>query len=424
MLDKRVKRVAILLLVLLLNSSINLNSSAQELDVAKNFGWASGTKGGFGGKVVRVTNLNSTGKGSFLQAIKTKGKRIIVFEVGGIIDMQGHRWILNDPYVTIMGQTAPSPGITFINGGLIIRTHDVIIQHIRVRTGAEVVKQPLDALCTDSYSYNVIIDHCSFMWAVDENLSASGQRFNGKTPNEWRKNTSNRITFSNNIIGEGLLSSVHEKGQHSMGTLVHDNVSDILIMRNLYTNNNDRNALLKGGSRGVFLNNYIFNPGIRSIWFALAESEWKGREKQKSLWSVVGNVVRLGPSSQRDIALFYAKSGPLSVYLDDNRLFNPDGDLSNNIYKGDLQNKSTIKPIWHNGLQVLRSTELEDYIIKNVGARPWDRDDEDKRIIDAVVKRKGAIISSEREVKIKVEHRSSKRIFNEKEWDLKKLKSK
>ena len=151
-------------------------SSTQILAFADAMGWAATTKGGRGGKIIKVTNLKKDGVGSFKNAVESHEPRIIVFEVGGIIDLDGSVIVLRNPYITIMGQTAPDPGITLIRGGMSIQTHEIIIQHIRVRPGEN--KQPkksgweVDGINTNG-AHHVIIDHCSFSWATDENLSAS-----------------------------------------------------------------------------------------------------------------------------------------------------------------------------------------------------------------------------------------------------------
>ena len=90
-------------------------------------GWAADTKGGAGGEVLRVTSLAGDGPGSLRAALEADGPRIVVFEVGGVIDLEGREIAIRNPYVTIAGQTAPSPGITLIRGGLIIGGHDVIV---------------------------------------------------------------------------------------------------------------------------------------------------------------------------------------------------------------------------------------------------------------------------------------------------------
>ena len=98
-------------------------------------GWAADTAGGRGGAILRVTNLDASGPGSFAAAVATPGPRIVVFEVGGVIDLQGASIRVGQPNITIAGQTAPRPGITFIRGELGVATHDVIVQHIAVRPG-------------------------------------------------------------------------------------------------------------------------------------------------------------------------------------------------------------------------------------------------------------------------------------------------
>src|SRR5688572_15121070 len=99
-------------------------------------GWAAQTPGGRGGRIIRVTNLNASGPGSFRAALEAEGPRMVVFEVAGVIDMGLSTWTIDQPFLTIAGQTAPSPGITLIRGGIDIRTHDVIVRHTRIRTGA------------------------------------------------------------------------------------------------------------------------------------------------------------------------------------------------------------------------------------------------------------------------------------------------
>lgn len=381
----------ILFLVMLCN-----NGFCQKTLLQKNYGWASLTKGGTGGDTIVVTNLNQRGKGSLFSALKLSNKkRIIVFKVAGNIDLKGELLTITNPYVTVLGQSAPSPGITLINGGIGIVTHDVIIQHIRVHTGSQVNKRSLDALSTARNAYNVIIDHCSLLWAIDENLTASGPRFNGQNPEEWRENTSHNITFSNNIIAEGLSHSIHEKGEHSMGTLIHDNVNDILIMRNLYVSNNDRNALFKGGSRTIFLNNYIYNPGIRAAWYAFSDREWNGHVKETGFLSFIGNVLRLGEDSNVDLSFLYVKNGPLKLYMNDNVAYDKNGNKTDKIYRGSKDFILNKKEYWHKDLKVLKSSDLEDYIYANVGARPYDRDYNDSRIINEVKNRNSRIINSE-----------------------------
>ena len=136
------------------------------------------TRAGQGGKILRVTNLDSEGPGSLRAALETKGPRTVLFEVGGVIDLGKKNLEIVEPFLTIAGQTAPSPGITIIRGAIYVRTHNILMQHLRVRPGdAGEPKQSgwsPDGISTfGGNAYNIVIDHCSISWAVDENLSTS-----------------------------------------------------------------------------------------------------------------------------------------------------------------------------------------------------------------------------------------------------------
>jgi pectate lyase len=136
-------------------------------------GWAAHTPGGRGGEIIRVTTLAPEGPGSLLEALAKKGPRTVVFEVGGVIDLERREVRISEPYLTIAGQTAPMPGITLIRGGLIIATHDVVVRHIRIRPGSAGLPErggDFDAITTVRGAHDVIVDHCSLTWATDENL--------------------------------------------------------------------------------------------------------------------------------------------------------------------------------------------------------------------------------------------------------------
>src|SRR5687767_15113871 len=158
---------ASLLLLLSILWLVPAAASARAFDGA--VGWAADTPGGRGGAILRVTSLAADGPGSLRAALEAKGPRIIVFEVGGVIDLGRATLSIDEPFLTIAGQTAPSPGITIIRGGLDIRTHDVIVRHIRIRTGVD-GQAPRSGWEADALStvgaYNVIVDHCSMSWAL------------------------------------------------------------------------------------------------------------------------------------------------------------------------------------------------------------------------------------------------------------------
>ena len=388
-------------------------------------GWAAATPGGRGGKIIRVTTLAADGPGSFVEAILAKGPRIVVFEVGGVIDLQKRELKITEPYLTIAGQTAPSPGITLIRTGIDVLAHDVILQHIRVRTGAAGVGKrggwEPDAFSSVA-AYNVIVDHCSMTWAVDENLSASGPRFTGKTPDEWRQGTSHRITFSNNIIAEGLAHASHMKGEHSKGSLIHDNVSDILIIGNLYAHNYERSPLFKGGVHGMVINNLIYDPGPRAVHYNLIPEEWSDHAYQNGQLTLIGNVMRAGPSTPKDIAFFMlGGSGDIEIYEEDNVAVDR---LGNSVPKTGryTTSKATIlplsKPALPQGVTPLRAIDVQDAVIRNAGARPWDRDPIDARIVADTIEGRGEIIDNEEQVGGYPNYKETRQPFDAKTWDL------
>lgn len=382
-------------------------------------GWAANTIGGRGGRIIHVTTLNSTGAGSITEAITASGPRIVVFDVGGVINLNGSLKSIKNPYLTLAGQTAPGKGITLINGGLSISTHDVILQHIKIRTGA--AGHTAGSWEPDAFStvgaYNVIIDHCSFSWAVDENCSASGDRFKGSTPDEWRQNTSHRVTISHNIIAEGLSHATHSKGEHSKGSLIHDNTSDIAILNNLYAHNMQRNPLFKGGARGVIVNNFIYDPGTLAMHFGLVDSEWTGYEWQTGQITVIGNHMKYGPSTSSSTVLFKMGNGPCEIYLEDNVSQKKSGVVTNE-YSGDILKKVASKPTWNDNIHILPVADVLQNILSDAGARPWDRDSIDLRILNEVVTGTGKIIDYETEVGGYPNDSIIRDPFVESEWNL------
>lgn len=389
-------------------------------------GWAATTPGGRGGEILRVTNLDATGPGSLHAALSHAGPRIIVFEVGGVIDLDREVIRIENPYMTIAGQTAPSPGITLIRGGMDIATHDVIIQHLRIRSGeAGAAKDSgweADAISTVS-AHNVIVDQCSLSWATDENLSASGPRFTGETPEDWRRGTSHRITFSRNIIAEGLAHSTHPKFEHSKGSLIHDNITDILIYGNLYAHNYERSPLFKGGVHGVIANNFIYDPGQRAVHYNLMALEWGDIPFEVGKMTAVGNVLRAGPSTEAPLAfMMLGGHGDLEYYGRDNVAVDRIGEplpLLGRYATGSARLIETeAPPVWWPGLEILPSGEVERWVLENAGARPWDRDPHDIRILANVAEGRGVIIDNEMEVGGYPDPQPTYRPFDPAEWDL------
>jgi hypothetical protein len=391
-------------------------------------GWASRTPGGRGGRIIRVTNLNGEGPGSLREAIEAEGPRIVVFEVGGVIDLNRKTLKLNNPFITIAGQTAPSPGITLIRGGMDIGGHDVIVQHIRIRPGSA-GQEWMSGWDEDSIStqtaWNVIVDHCSLEWGTDENLSASGPRFTGSTPDEWRAGTSHDITFSNNVVAESLAYATHSKGEHSKGSLIHDNVTGLLIVGNLYAHNYERSPLFKGGVHGVIANNLIYDPGPRAIHYNLAPEEWLDHPYEVGRMTVVGNVLRAGPSTPADRLAFMmiGGAGDVEFYGRDNIAVDQVGEPLRMFGRYTTAPARIIEtrrpPVWWEGLTPIPAEQVQVSVLSQAGARPWDRDMRDVLLIAEVAEGRGEIIDNERQVGgYPAVGEPTRKAFNPDDWDL------
>ena len=377
------------------------------------------TKGGSGGRTVHVTSLAATGPGSLRAALESSGPRTIVFDVGGVIDLDSHGLNVKEPFVTIAGETAPGPGITLIRGGMSVGGHDVIIRHIAVRPGTAGKPKHSgfepDGLSTVA-ARDVIIDHCSFTWAVDEALSASGPRFDGgETAEAWRAHTSSRVTFSNNLIARSLRDATHSKGPHSMGSLIHDNVTDVLLIGNLYADNNERHPLMKGGARAVVVNNVFVNPGHTCAQYTLVADQWQGHTPQTGALVLCANVLRGGADSPAGLAMLtFGGAGDLDLHAADNIATHKDGTSASVIgyYQArpdGLTDNGPYAPVawirsmareayWPSGLKILAARNVEASVYKAAGARPWARDPIDQTIVDEARAGTGRLIDSQDEM--------------------------
>jgi len=438
------KKIAIMLAVMMLGGALVADAEKSAFPGA--MGWAAQTTtGGRGGKIIKVSTLNLDGPGSLTEALNAKGPRIVVFEVGGVIDLGAKDLVITEPDLTIAGQTAPTPGISLIRGGVLVKdTRNIIIQHIAIRSGEAgfpkggVRGKPghdFDCLSTDN-AHDVIFDHCSGAWASDECMSVSGPRTKGGTTVEdFRKNTSYNVTIQNCILAEGLLHSIHgsyPKG-HSKGTLIHDNVTSVLLARNVYISNDDRNPAVKAGGQAAVVNNWIFNPRSLVMHSMCEQGEWGKFAPVSPIWSIVGNVVELGPDSKEKIPFFSwsQKSAPQAipqVYLEDNLFVDPQRKpLPMSEEKNgdkDVYKKLPAKTVWPAGLEVLPSDKVKDHLAKNAGARPWDRDPIDKRVITDALAGKGKVINEETAVEGYPKYAPTKAVFNPADWNLETMEPK
>lgn len=385
------------------------------------------TRGGAGGQIIRVTTLAKDGPGSLKAAIDAKGPRTVVFEVGGAIDLGRDTLTIKEPYLTIAGQTAPSPGITIIRGGIDVKGHDVILSNIRVMTGADGQGHysgwEADAFSTVAAA-NVVVEHCSFFWALDENMSASGPRFDGANLAEWRKNTSHNVVFRDNLAAEGLAFASHPKGEHSKGSLIHDNTTGIVFYRNVFAHNVERSPLVKGGAQVLMINNLIYNPGHRAVHYNLMNLEWTGHPYVTGEITAVGNVMRGGNNTDPGLPfLMLGGDGDLAYYGRDNRAVDRHGEPLPQFGRyGEtkarmIAAKAPLASL--GGYTVLPAGEVETSVLQTAGARPWDRSADDIRVLFFVAEGRGDIIDDEKEVGLGYPKLApSKAAFDPSAWNL------
>ncbi len=384
------------------------------------------TDGGAGGQVIRVTSLEKDGPGSLAEALSTQGPRIIVFEVGGTIDLERSVLTITEPDVTIAGQTAPSPGITLIRGGIDVHTNDVIIQHLRVIVGGD--GQPrrsgweADAFSTRT-AHNVLIENNSFFWAVDENMSASGPRFTGNTIEAWREGTSRDIVFRLNLAAEGLADSTHPKGEHSKGSLIHDNATGIVFERNIWAHNVERSPLLKGGVEALMVNNFIYDPQLRAVHYNLMDLEWGNHPHVDGRLTAVGNVMRGGNSTDPGLPfLMIGGVGDLLYYGQDNIAVDRHGNELPMFGRYGVTSAEIIvqdDPLHDlSPYEILPAEEVETELLATAGARPWDRSEMETRVLFYIAEGRGEVIDSEDEVGGYPEFESSSAPFRTDEWDM------
>jgi hypothetical protein len=368
--------------------------------------------GGRGGRIIPVTTLSPTGPGSITEAIRAKGARIVVFEVGGVIDLAKTSLKIVNGDLTLAGQTAPAPGVTLIRGGVEIGQDcaNVVITHIAVRPGEAGAAKGAGWECDGVYAYGasrVLVGNCSITWATDEGLSASGKRFGldnaGATLADWRAATSHDIVFRNNIVAEGLSHSTHSKGEHSKGTLLHDNVRNVLIERSLYAHNVERNVLFKGGVSGLVRQNVVYNPAKRFTHFNLNAADWEGRPFEATQAEIIENIYLAGPSTDaKAVAFNLGGEGPLDLTMRDNLALDVKGaplpQFGRSGSKAAALTDRDGPGARVNPPDTTKLTAILADVLATCGARPWDHDPIDARIVADVTRGTGRIINSEQDV--------------------------
>jgi hypothetical protein len=372
-------------------------------------GWGATTRGGRGGEVRIIGTLNAQELATAVAArpgcVNTweSCARTVVFSISGTADASALGQIsITSPYLTIAAQTAPSGGYTLAGARLLIDTHDVVVQHLRIRRPP----QSLNALSVgdagdggdNSHVVNVILDHVSVSWAWDVNNYL--QAGPGST----------RIMVTDSMIYEGLWTN-------AWGGICAGIGGDTTFMRNVVAHCWSRQPIWGSPFRGIVANNVIYNGTQPSPTDALpgfmGDADGDGSSASASESMVLWNVLVPGPDSGQPTAFlgFSKKSGSISAgskaFLEGNSGpggNTPQGDgqwatvcgnygaaYTNAATCGPTSNMRTNTPFswWNDFKMATLTSNVRDTVLAGAGARPKDRDSADARVLADVTEGDG-----------------------------------
>jgi hypothetical protein len=356
-------------------------------------------RGGRGGDVYHVTNLNDAGPGSLRDALTSaRGPRTVVFDVAGFIDLRSPLRATVDR-LTLAGQTAPGGGVTTQGFQVELRGAHIIVQHLRFRAGdARSLSASRPAGFTeDSLTVggtDVIVDHVSASWGIDENLSTFSERWD-------------RLTVQHSFITEGLHRTGLFHGEidpshpgHSMGSLFKPREGDttVSVHHNLFAHNGNRNPAVGSYSasqtvRADVRNNVIYD--CRNMGYTSGDS-------RAVLINYVGNYAVLGPSSTSTAMFEGEAANRVQLYQSDNRRDqNRNGRFDGtddgwSAITGEYTRASTAFAL--PAVTTQRPEVALELVLTGAGARPWGRDTVDTRVAGEVRSGRGRIIDSQRDV--------------------------
>jgi hypothetical protein len=348
-------------------------------------GYGRFARGGRGGRVIEVTNLDDYDPvegeavipGSFRAAVEAEGPRTIVFRVSGLIRLK-RPCAVHHPFCTVAGQTAPGEGICLANYAAgAYGTHDVIIRYMRFRVG-DSARKAMDGAGLGSCD-NCIMDHCSISWSSDEGTSSRGAR---------------NITFQRNIVSEALQHSYHYDARdrtkyetHAFAASISGDIGS--FHHNLLAHCTDRNWSLAGGldksrryaGRIDVRNNVVYNWIARTTDGGVMEMNY------------VNNYYKPCPKNRSVTWLLklddiHPEWGCEKYYMNGNIL---EGSVGENENWSAFQNGSEVEkrvrvdqPVFESCVKTQGAREAFTNVLSDVGANFPRQDVIDRRIIGEV----------------------------------------
>lgn len=332
------------------------------------------TTGGRGGEVYEVTTLADSGPGSLREAV-SRSNTTVVFRVGGTIHLQSPLKITGSN-LTIAGQTAPGDGVTVSDYATYFEADNIIVRYMRFRLGDRYPSE--DDAFGGRYHKDIIIDHSSFSWSVDEVLS-------------MYVNENTTVQYS--IISESMLMTSHQKGRHGYAGIWGGNNAS--FHHNLIAHNVSRNPRFAGSPDFPtdMYNNTIYDWGFFSSY---------GGEQGN--YNLRNNYYKYGPSTYRSVRdqVFVGVSADTRIFIDGNVMDgSPEVTADNWKGVGDVANPESVltEPVQMPNPPVPDSAEAAyEKVLASAGAILPKRDAIDARVVQEVKDRGGRHINSQKEV--------------------------
>lgn len=361
------------------------------------------TRGGVaeGAKIIHVTSLADSGPGSLREAISHAGPRVIIFDVAGAIELTDDL-VISKPFVTIAGQTAPSPGVELRGATLRIRAGGVVVQHLSVRPrisdNPEVSsnRDAITVVACDSCKRrirHVRIENVSASWASDEIIGLWGKKLS-------------HLTVRSSLLAEALEKAGHKKGNHSMGLLIGGGVQAVEVVGNLFAHNRYRNPVVGSGASAYVANNFVYDPGRNSVHVR------GNRTDPVTRASLIGNVTVAGPSTRAQMTAVQIPGpdrdpSPKAIIFVRDNVFCPAGAVSDlcagagglagtglAVAVPEALASGGSMPVVPATWQVMPARYVWTFVKAHVGSRPAERNPTDRRIFAEIAARSGRIIDT------------------------------